>query len=269
MFDIILKILNMTKVKNQKKYDFMLKNVDTVKIEEIYDITIVSNITDLGSPLNITKITELTTKLTPNIMSFLDESKKIHKCMVSMIDHQTNKEIISNKNYYCYWCRHSIPSNILPIGCPIKFIPNKAIKSYYSEISKDKYTIKENITENRKENIDESKDTRITTLEKNYYLTDGIFCSFNCCLSYILDNNNNSMYNMSKMLLLKIYNDIYPDINPFIEYAPHWRKLIVYGGDLTIEKFRNSFNKIEYKNHGTINPRFKSLGVLFEEKLKL
>ena len=85
----------------------------------------------------------------------------------------------------------------------------------------------------------------------------------------ILDNNNNSMYNMSKMLLLKIYNDIYPDINPFIEYAPHWRKLIVYGGDLTIEKFRNSFNKIEYKNHGTINPRFKSLGVLFEEKLKL
>lgn len=259
------------KTKRNLRYDFVLKDISPSKIEKTYDITIQSNITnDISndiSPLNITKITELSSIHTPNIVSFLDESKKKHKCIVSMIDHTSNEEI-TNKKYSCFWCRHIIPSNLSPIGCPIKFIPNKAIKSYYSEISKDTYTIKENITTSKKEKMENSDDSRISICEKNYYLTDGIFCSFNCCISYIFDNTNNSMYNMSKMLLLKIYNDIYPDNNSSIEYAPHWRKLIIYGGDLTIEQFRESFNKIEYKNHGIIQPNFKSLGVLFEEKLK-
>ena len=75
---------------------------------------------------------------------------------------------------------------------------------------------------------------------------------------------------MSEMLLLKMYNDIYPSAIPFIEEAPHWRKLQHYGGDLNIDQFRSSFNKIEYKDHGMIFdiPKFKSLGCLFEEKLK-
>ena len=55
------------------------------------------------------------------------------------------------------------------------------------------------------------------------------------------------------MLLLKMYNDIYQHTTiPYIEEAPHWRKLKEYGGDLSIDEFRDSFNKIEYKNHGFI-----------------
>ena len=77
------------------------------------------------------------------------------------------------------------------------------------------------------------------------------------------------MYNISEMLLLKMYNDIHQVQTPYnIEEAPHWRKLKEYGGDLSIDEFRDSFNKIEYKNHGFIVPKFKSLGILFEEKLK-
>ena len=67
-----------------------------------------------------------------------------------------------------------------------------------------------------------------------------------------------------------MYHDIYPSKVASIDEAPHWRKLKQCGGDLTIEQFRDSFNKIEYQSHGFMSciPKFKSIGVLFEEKLK-
>jgi hypothetical protein len=79
------------------------------------------------------------------------------------------------------------------------------------------------------------------------------------------------MYNLSEMLLLKIYSEINPSVKyPLIDEAPHWRQLKKFGGDMTIEEFRTSFNKIEYKQHGFITdfPTFKSIGVMFEENLK-
>ena len=71
-------------------------------------------------------------------------------------------------------------------------------------------------------------------------------------MAYITENKYNSLYNMSEMLLLKMYNDINPSTIPYIEDAPHWRKLQHYGGDLNIDQFRSSFNKIEYKNNKDI-----------------
>jgi hypothetical protein len=53
-----------------------------------------------------------------------------------------------------------------------------------------------------------------------------------------------------------------------INSAPHWRLLEEYGGDLNIEEFRKSFSKVEYENRGVYKP-FRSIGVAFEEKLKL
>ena len=81
------------------------------------------------------------------------------------------------------------------------------------------------------------------------------------------------MYNLSEMLLLKMYNHIYPGGIPSIELAPNFRLLIGRGGYLTIEQFRNSFNKIEYIDYGVTNLdsdklKQKSLCNLFEEKIK-
>jgi hypothetical protein len=89
-------------------------------------------------------------------------------------------------------------------------------------------------------------------------------------MAYIEDNKHDSRYNLSEMLLLKMYHDIYPKKVAVIDEAPHWRKLKQCGGELTIKQFRDSFNKIEYKKHGYISgiPNFRSLGVLFEENLK-
>lgn len=261
-----------------KKYIFTLHNVNTEKVDQRFGISIVSNIDNQDNVIaNTTKISELSvSRNTPEIVSFVDEAKKPHKCTVSMVDFQSKKEFSQRSMYDCFWCRNSIPEKVIAIGCPIKYIPTQAVKTYYSEISKDRYTIKQNITSKHQETISKpskhnSKNSNnIHLLNKNYYLTDGIFCSFNCCMAYIEDNKHKSMYTMSQMLLLKMYHDIYPDKVPCIDEAPHWRKLKQCGGDLTIEQFRDSFNKIEYKEYGFVSkiPKCQSLGVLFEEKLK-
>lgn len=260
---------------SRKKYVFTLKGVNTEKVDQRFGITIISNINISDKqPQNTTNLSDLSAnKNTPEIISFLDEAKKSHKCVVSMVDFHTGKGFdgkIDYSIYDCFWCRHSIPVNILAIGCPIKYIPNQAIKTYHSEISKDTYTIKEDITTERIRLLMDLKDNQVTAIKRGYYLTDGIFCSFNCCMAFIDDNKHNSMYSLSEMLLLKMYNDFYPGSVPFIEKAAHWRKLIRYTGDLTIEQFRDSFNKIVYQPHGYVAepPRFRSLGILFEEKLK-
>ena len=43
--------------------------------------------------------------------------------------------------------------------------------------------------------------------KKDYYITDGIFCSFNCCLAFI-NNTNDKLYHDSLNLLLQ-YNNAY------------------------------------------------------------
>jgi hypothetical protein len=246
------------------KYTFSLFGVNMNKINKIYNIAISSNIARQELlPENITKISDLYTEkhVCDDFFSFLDESKHYHKCLISMID-MSSKEKISR--YNCFWDRNSFTTS--PIGCPIRYIPSQAIKTYYSEISKDLYIIKENITNEKKQSIVANNDSRITIQENEYYECDGVFCSFNCVLAFIKDNIHNSMYAYSEMLLIKMYNDIYKTNINKIEPATTWRLLQEYGGTINIEKFRESFNKIDYEPHGIIHQ--KSIGKIFEEHLK-
>lgn len=251
----------MTEIK-VKKYLFTLKNIDREKIHKQYNIDI-----DLNN--NVTKTTKLSElnmdKGNPDVISFLDESKRIHQCHISMIDFHTGMKVSCLK-YNCYWCRNKFDN--IPIGCPIKYISNQAIKTYNSHISKDTYTIKENITVSKTEDISENEQLKVK--EYDYYETDGIFCSFNCCKSWINDNKHIRMYDYSNLLLIKMYNTLINTTISKINPAPHWRLLEEYGGHLNIIKFRENFNKIEYEYQGNTKniPKFVSVGILFEEKIK-
>jgi hypothetical protein len=249
--------------RKSNKYTFILRNIIVENVEKKYDIKIVSNISDsFVEPENTTKISELSSDKDLDIISFLDESKKLHKCNVSMIDFNSKKEL-SYSNYSCFWCRH--PFDTSAIGCPISYETNTAVKRYMSEISKDVYTIKENITKNKI--LEAVKDINI--LNKNYFITDGIFCSFNCVMAFIDDNKFNRLYDNSIMLLTKMYNDIMNTKMVSINAAPHWRMLSNYGGNMSINEFRSSFNTVEFDNHGYMkNITFKSIGVLYEKKIK-
>ena len=247
-------------------YIFSLPDVNIEQTDRKYNISMISNISTTDSPSSdkITKISELDINSSnPEIISFLDESKKSHQCEISMIDFNSGTNV-SLLRYNCYWDRH--PFDTMPLGCPIQYVSSNVTKRYHSEISKDIYTIKENITRKKRLHIKKNRDNissdnsilSRTLQHKEYYLTDGIFCSFNCCKAFIEDNKHNRMYDQSINLLVKMYYDMFKNIqspqkNMNIVSAPHWRILIPYGGVKTISQFRNSFNKSEYRYFGDIN----------------
>jgi len=256
--------------KPQKKYIFSLIGVNIEKVDQKYGIIPLA-ISSMGEddlpPENTTKILDLDIiKSTSNIVSFLDESKRMRKCALSIIDFEKYNE---QRPYKCFWDKNPIPKGVQPIGCPIRFIPDRATKSYHSEITRERYTITESITEKRLDSLLKKKDKRISVEKNRKYESDGVFCSFNCCMAFIEDpeNKHNPMYRHSKALLIKNYNEIHPhsqitEIMP----APHWRALEDFGGDLPIEKFRESFNKIMYVDHGVVS--YMSLGRLYEDQMK-
>lgn len=258
--------------KYAKRYVFSLLGVNINKVDQKYGIAHVPSLAEDDFPTNTTKIDDLDIiKRTPEIVSFLDESKRLRKCTVSMVDFHTEKEFsegTSKRKYKCFWDRDYIPSTVRPIGCPIKYVPNRATKSYHSEISKERYTITENVTKQKTKTLEQKKDPRFTVEKQDYYQTDGIFCSFNCCMAYIQapENKHNPLYRHSESLLLKMYSDLNPEEDMVeIVPAPNWRTLIEFGGHLTIEKFRESFNKVNYVDHGII---CVSIGKLYEDQLK-
>lgn len=247
------------------KYTFSLPGLCIGNIHIKYGISMVDTAAmTVDNPNSTTKLTDLH-KNTPEVVSFLDDSKRPRSCNVSMIDY-TSKKKVNMLRYNCFWCKN--PFDCQPIGCPTKYVSNQVFRKYHSHISKDTYTIKENVTTERMMSLDDEKFTPIHTGE--YYETDGIFCSFNCCQSYINDNKHIRLYDKSHMLLVKMYNDLMDTKNAIITPAPHWRTLEHYGGTLNIVQFRDSFNKIEYEYHGTTRnaPNFLPLGMLYEGKIK-
>lgn len=235
-----------------KKHIITLNNIDTDKIDQKYGF--------VSETKNITKIEELETK-NPLTVSFLDESKKIKNCTISFVNFKKNK-------YKCFWDKNHIPDGVIPIGCPIRYIPNRISKTYNSEIKKESYTIQDSITPLKVSEVLEKSDNRLSIIQNDFYETDGIFCSFNCCMAYIQENkSSNSLYANSEMLLLQMFNMV----NNFSDYveiipAPSWRLLIDFGGHLTIEKFRESFNKITYSYNGEVS--CSSIGHLYEDKIR-
>ena len=242
------------------KYSFTLQNISPHQIDKKYNI----------STLNfITKITDL--ESTPKVQSytFIDETMKSHTCTITMLDY-LNKPLPITTPIHCFWCRHSFKN--MPLGCPLEYIPSVLLKNYYSELHKDNYTIKGHITPRIITLISqlETSNDKFTIEKKDYYLTDGIFCSFNCCLAFIQENKDKKLYDNSQHLLFKLFNSFFEN-NFEINTAPSWRLLTKYGGSLSIEKYRNSFNKIIYNNLNEFIQKLtvcKPVGFLFEKKIK-
>lgn len=262
---------------SKRTYVFTLKHINIDKVEQKYGIVLESNLED------DTFIPELTTRIDelgiPSFISFIDETKKQVKCSISMIDYNRKIPVDKESWYVCFWCRIGIPENITPLGCPLRFIPHQITKTYHSEISKDVYSIKECVSDSRFTQLKELQDSRIKLENNAFYLSDGAFCSYNCCASFIDDNEWDQFYRDSEKLLLKHYNEHNEEKIDFIERAPHWRQRRCYGGLLTDEQYKESFNRIEYIYHGRFS-RIRQLkgtgneqkliptGLLFEEKLK-
>lgn len=267
------------KKQRHKAITFTLKGINAKQLEERYGIIIESNLGNIAPPKFTTPIDGLSLNNSGDkLFSYFDESKKTHRCFCTMINN-VNEQLPLKTTCHCYWCRN--PFSSIPIGVPIKYIHSQSIKSYYSEITKDTYKIRENIStkkrielekmlESQKTSNNETDTYDISVDKKEYYITDGMFCSFNCAYAYFLDNEHKSEYTLSKSLLTKMYEQLFStDFTIFP--APNWQLLIQYGGHLTIDEFRDQFNKIEYidlENRFTTKPLQYTSSKIYEQKIK-
>ena len=258
---------------------FIISNISLDYIDEKYNFLQYkkSNVDDVDNIKYIsskTKISDIPSKNPDKTshFSFIDESKKDHVCVVTMKDLLNENKLPEKTDLHCFWCRHVF--DYKPIGCPIEYKHNKLFKKYYSEITKTNYILQENITNVQFKNTSTLTEPNysLDTLHQEYYLTDGIFCSFNCCYAFILENKQNPIYKDSEMLLKKIYYEMFQNYKLTLEPASNWRLLKMYGGDLTIEQFRENFFKIDFVNMNefvTPFPNCKCVGMIFEKKIKL
>lgn len=260
-----------------KKYYFVLKNIDPIEIDNKYSFYVPEKMTLMNEDVVVkkterTRITDLSSKTSDQqTFSYLDESKKEHQCILTMMNQEDDQQLPSKTTLRCFWCHHSF--DFQPLGCPIQYIPHRVIKNYYSEITKDNYTLRENISLKQlalNEKMYSKNKMDLTT--RDFYITDGIFCSFNCCLAFIMDNHSNPIYTYSEQLLNNIYMDLFGrEIQPIIP-APSWRILKKYGGNMMIDEFRKNFYKVEYKDiDNVIFPfsKFRPIGFLFEKQVRI
>ena len=236
----------------KQSYVFILQNVDANNLDERYGL---NSLTDF-IPENVTKLSDLSSKK-HDVITFLDDSKKTRVGTLFMVD--INNINLSGQ-YHCFWDSHPI-GRVKAIGCPLEYVFNQAVRDYVSEISKNRYVIREQLS---------SKNLKIPgveVIEEDYYLTDGAFCSFNCCLAFIYANKHDPLYKNSEQLLYKMYYDFFEKHVEKIKPANHWRTLLVKGGKQTIERFRNNLESVEYHYKGTV--KMRPISHVYEEKYKL
>jgi hypothetical protein len=235
---------------SSKKRNFVLKNIDVNAINTNYGLTIISNLSkEKEDSKAITNITDVISQDIEYSITFLDENKKEVNCVATMIDSISNNKLPSTTFIKCFWCKNNF--DWIPIGCPIKYVNPLIEKSYISQITKDKYYMRENIVKSKLKNLmnidNIDQNFEITTLPFDHYLTDGVFCSFNCCLSFIKDNPNDILYKESYSLLHSMYFDLVGKNMAKIIPSPHWRLLKDFGGHLSIDDFRKNLNIVDYK----------------------
>jgi hypothetical protein len=218
-------------------------------------------------------------KLRDNLkLTFMDECKKEHQCVTTMLSSMKNDTLSEHTILHCFWCRHPFPHR--PIGVPIFYIPHRVHKQYYSEITNDTYILRENINQVVEDEPltavpnpnkpNHAKKSKIILQPRDYYVSDGSFCSFNCALAFIREQRSNPLYTESEALLLKLYHETYGYEVSKLQASPSWRLLRNYGGHLTIEDFRRNLFKIDYRPMGNIVlPTFRPIGFLFERQVKI
>ncbi|MEY4278005.1 MAG: Invertebrate iridescent virus 6 [Bacteroidota bacterium] len=237
---------------------FTLKNINTDEIHSKYNIkhSSTGSVDLQDAPRsNVTLVSEL-----HQDNSTINLVRNQLNVTISMIDSITKKEL---QRTNCFWCRHNFTT--LPIGCPIQYVHDKAIKQCQSEITKEQYTIVQKIASS----VEEIKDSEVKHIRSGHYVVDGCFCSFNCCLAFINDNLHNSMYSRSKYLLVRLYCEMFSTDNATFQPAPSYRLLDVYGGHLTIKEFRSSFTTHVYTFIGCVTsiPKMYPVGFKYEEQI--
>jgi hypothetical protein len=227
---------------------FLLKNINVQKIIARYN---------LGADDSVPQASTNIQDISSGGAFFLDDAKSTHDVKFHTIDISGNN--LTGLN--CYWDKNP---TIGGRGCPIDFVFSEKLNAidtgFYSlKKKKDESENSTISTENIKKKMDKMG-------VESYYITDGNFCSLNCMAKFINEKANDPLYKKSKMLMYKMKKELFDNVSEIIP-APDWRELKEYGGKMTIEEFRNSFDSVEHLDKGIFI--CKSLVRAYEKKYKL
>lgn len=220
-----------------------------------------TNITELNTGLNEGKKTDVQNYV------FLDEARNNHTYIVTM-KNLIDEWLPMTTELCCFWCRHQF--SYVPIGCPIQYIPHRLEKKIPCDY-KDDVVIRENISKSIFKSL--NTDLHNSFINKEcYFRVDGIFCSFPCCLAFINEHKNDTLYQYSENLLRLMHRHAFPDVSFQLSPAPSWRLLKNYGGEIDINQYREAFINTDFIDHlQHINrlPMQKMTGFLFEQQIKI
>lgn len=247
-----------------KHHYILLKGVCAQEIDQKYGFHEKENIQVQRT--HITDLPESKKKSTGNYV-LLDEAKKDHNFILSM-KNLLDQWVPSKTDIHCFWCRH--PFDTVPIGCPIQYVPQRLEKKIPCDHKED-VIIRENVSKYTFKQIQTNLHNSFINNEC-YFRVDGIFCSFPCCLAFIQEVDNDTLYHQSESLLRLMHKHCFPDSSVKLSPAPSWRLLSNYGGELDICQFRDSFLNTDFINHHqniTHLPMQKMSGFLYESQIKL
>lgn len=261
----------------RKRTKIILKDIDPLKIEDVYQIGIESNI---GQNTHASK--EFQTQLQSIIpedskkgtITYIDDSTKAeHTLVYTMKDINTGRDPRDNRRKKCFYDRHSIPENLVKLYCPVKHVPHmlfQTSKSSFGISVTHSYELtplqfKEHV-EKHTPVVEPGVDCESSRyiVKGDYYLTDGVFCSFSCMRSFIRDNSDNPLYKESENLMNEQHYAM-TGCDSVIPYAHHWRLLEDHMGHMTIEKYRESVGKVEYDQTFDYKINAVPIGVVFSE----
>jgi hypothetical protein len=157
----------------------------------------------------------------------------------------------------------------------------ETLKSSVMNVSSNKLILNNNVNKISTHCLKFNKNTKCWWCRNNFstppcelpedYYNDtfyciGHFCSFNCMKSYNLDLND-SLSSKRESLMNLLYYQTYSN-HKIIKPAPHWMCLEEYGGNLTIENFREN-SLINTKEYLVLHPPLISRQMQIEESYKL
>jgi len=230
-----LKDINPAKL--DKNYN--MKDVKKIMENELIDIDTVTKKVAFGKKIQKkSDISKLQTEL--ENLGISDNKSKTYETIVTnnntfklkaytcFKEEHANGEIPKFTNIKCWWCRSCVPSNIQPLGMPIKYTKEH---SFF--------------------------DT------EGMFCSFNCMCSYlheNTNVSQYKDSGS-LIYFMYKC----IFNEYPYKMN--IRKAPSWKLLKDYGGNLSIEEFRSMFNTVNIHTQNIEFGEGKPTGIMRPVKL--